>query len=284
MLLLAHSSRYAIEAGPETSRARLTMAPRSWFGRTAGRVRIIATPRPDQRASTCDPFANRVDTLSWGRGRELTAVRIEVQLEIAGAGLTRWAAPPPPADEAPHPLARPSPEIAHYARVHAHSHAHSQVAAGPEPLAAAASLCAAIHRDIAYDRHATDESTDAATVLSLRRGICQDMAHLLVASLRSLGHTARYVGGYRLAHLPDPAAPIAPAELHAWVAVNDGAGTWHALDATDPGGVGPLHVPVAWGRAFEDIAPIRFAGPVRFRGAEIYGSPSEDANEDERAH
>lgn len=269
MLLIAHSSRYAIEEGAAEIRAALTMAPRAWFGRAAGGVRVVAAPRPTARTSAADRFGNRVDTLVWTQSAP--AVRIEVQLEVAPDGQARWAAPSLLASEPPHPLAAPAPAIALYARDHA---------GALPPLAAAAQLSAALHRDIAYDRHATDETTDAATVLSLRRGICQDMAHLLVASLRSLGHMARYVGGYRLAHMPSATAPIVPAELHAWVAVDDGHGTWHALDATDPGGVGALHVPVAWGRAFEDIAPIRFDGTVRFRGAEIFSSMAQD----ERPH
>mgnify|MGYP000703538835 CR=1 FL=1 len=47
-----------------------------------------------------------------------------------------------------------------------------------------------------YDPGFSTVSTPLAEVLSSRRGVCQDFAHLGIACLRSLGLAARYVSGY----------------------------------------------------------------------------------------
>ncbi|WP_321370562.1 transglutaminase family protein [uncultured Desulfuromusa sp.] len=56
-----------------------------------------------------------------------------------------------------------------------------------------------------YDPGFTTISTPLSKVLSDRRGVCQDFAHLGVACLRSMGLAARYVSGY-IETLP-PAGP-----------------------------------------------------------------------------
>jgi transglutaminase-like putative cysteine protease len=50
-------------------------------------------------------------------------------------------------------------------------------------------------------------ATPLKDVLSNRRGVCQDFAHLAVAALRNLGYAARYVSG-NLETLPPPGVVI----------------------------------------------------------------------------
>jgi transglutaminase-like putative cysteine protease len=42
----------------------------------------------------------------------------------------------------------------------------------------------------------TTINTPLSEVLKLRKGVCQDFTHLMIACLRSLGFAARYVSGY----------------------------------------------------------------------------------------
>ena len=61
---------------------------------------------------------------------------------------------------------------------------------------AARALCSAIHEQFDYDHAFTEVSTPLATVLTARRGVCQDFAHLAIGALRMFGLPARYVSGY----------------------------------------------------------------------------------------
>ena len=80
----------------------------------------------------------------------------------------------------------------------------------PEQLALG--LAARIHERVAYHKGVTSEQTTAAQALALGAGVCQDMAHLLLAGLRAKGMRARYVCGL----IPGEG------ETHAWVEVHDG--------------------------------------------------------------
>jgi len=46
-------------------------------------------------------------------------------------------------------------------------------------------------------------ATPLSEVLSFRRGVCQDFAHLAIGSLRAYGIAARYISGY-VETLPEP--------------------------------------------------------------------------------
>jgi transglutaminase-like putative cysteine protease len=114
------------------------------------------------------------------------------------------------------------------------------------------SLLATIRADIQYDDKATTVDTTASQLLQRRRGVCQDFAHLALACLRSHGLPARYVSGY----LAKPGGHAAT-RSHAWLALWLGGDSWLELDPT-LGRVGPLgHITLAWGRDYEDVAPVR---------------------------
>ncbi|MFN5740195.1 MAG: transglutaminase domain-containing protein, partial [Planctomyces sp.] len=57
-------------------------------------------------------------------------------------------------------------------------------------------LTARIHQEFTYDSRATTVNTPVPDVFRIRRGVCQDFAHLQIAALRSVGLPARYVSGY----------------------------------------------------------------------------------------
>ena len=82
------------------------------------------------------------------------------------------------------------------------------------------SLCARIHADFEFDVKATEIDTPIADVMALRKGVCQDFAHVMIGALRSLGVPAAYVSGY-LETLPPPGrARLTGADrTHAWVGV-----------------------------------------------------------------
>ena len=115
-----------------------------------------------------------------------------------------------------------------------------------------------IYREFKYDPHFTTVATPLNEVLSERRGVCQDFAHLAIACLRSLGLAARYVSGY-LETLPPPGQPrlIGADASHAWLAVYVPGVGWAEFDPTNCCMPREKHVTLAWGRDYGDVAPLR---------------------------
>ncbi len=123
-------------------------------------------------------------------------------------------------------------------------------------LEAALDLCARIHREYRYDPTATTVSTPLSRVLSQKRGVCQDFAHLMIAALRRLGFAARYASGY-LETLPPPgkARLIGADASHAWVSVWCPPFGWVDIDPTNDCLTGERHIVLGWGRDYADVCP-----------------------------
>ncbi|MDH3678327.1 MAG: transglutaminase family protein [Acidimicrobiia bacterium] len=130
-------------------------------------------------------------------------------------------------------------------------------------------LSARIHDDFVFDTEATDVDTPLEEVMELRRGVCQDFAHALLGSLRSMGLAARYVSGY-LETDPPPGQPALTGvdRTHAWVAVFLGAGRWVGVDPTNDQIAGHRYVTTAHGRDYADVPPLKgviFADAIESR-------------------
>jgi transglutaminase-like putative cysteine protease len=133
--------------------------------------------------------------------------------------------------------------------------------AGADPGEAAADIASWVNDRVSYMAGATQVQTGAQEVWDLRRGVCQDMAHLTVALMREAGLPARYVSGY-LHPQPDahPGDEI-EGQSHAWVEFWDD--DWIACDPTNLSPVGERHVLVAVGRDYGDVPPLKgiYKGP-----------------------
>ena len=129
---------------------------------------------------------------------------------------------------------------------------------GRPVLAGAIDLSSRIHVRFEYDASATDVTTSPEESLKLKRGVCQDFAHVALAGLRSLGVPARYVSGYLRTVPPEgPPRLVGADQSHAWLSVwcGDVAG-WIDLDPTNDCLCAVDHVPIAWSRDYSDVAPI----------------------------
>jgi transglutaminase-like putative cysteine protease len=115
-----------------------------------------------------------------------------------------------------------------------------------------------LHADLTYDGEATTVSTLPEEAFALRRGVCQDYAHIMISGLRALGLPAAYVSGF-IRTLPPPGQPRREGadSMHAWVSAWCGpeAG-WFAVDPTNALVVAEEHVIVATGRDYADVAPL----------------------------
>ena len=131
-----------------------------------------------------------------------------------------------------------------------------------DPSSAARDICLQIGESVEYQSGVTSVRTTAGETWNARRGVCQDIAHLTLGALRSVGIPARYVSGYL--H-PQPHAPIGKTvkgESHAWIEWFSGD-QWRGFDPTNRVEVGGLHVVVGRGRDYNDVPPLRgvYAGP-----------------------
>lgn len=144
--------------------------------------------------------------------------------------------------------------------------ARASFTAGRPVLDAALALNRAIHEGFIFDPTATSVATPVRTVLAQRRGVCQDFAHLMLASLRALMLPARYVSGYLLTRPPPGRERLVGADAsHAWVALWVPDHGWVDLDPTNGLVVGDEHITLAWGRDYGDVSPV--AGVVYGGGA-----------------
>jgi transglutaminase-like putative cysteine protease len=129
-------------------------------------------------------------------------------------------------------------------------------------MEAAWDLMERIYEDFEYASQATEVNTPALEALAMRKGVCQDFAHIMIACLRGMGLPARYVSGYLLTE-PPPGQPrlVGSDASHAWVAVwspqRDGGGTWCDLDPTNKRARGEDYVTLAVGRDYSDVSPVR---------------------------
>ncbi|MEM7568621.1 MAG: transglutaminase family protein [Pseudomonadota bacterium] len=124
-------------------------------------------------------------------------------------------------------------------------------------LEGAAGLMEHIYKSFSYDPEATHVDTPVDDVLRLKRGVCQDFAHIQIACLRALGIPARYVSGYLLTHPPEGEEKLQGADAsHAWVSVWAGDDGWVDMDPTNNLFTKDEHVTLAWGRDYGDVSPI----------------------------
>lgn len=148
------------------------------------------------------------------------------------------------------PLAIASEELAEYARESFNPR---------RPIFdAARELTSRIHTDFVYDPRATTVQTSVSEAFSLKRGVCQDFAHVEIACLRSLGLPARYISGYVRTIPPSGQPRLVGADAsHAWVSVYCGQNGWVDFDPTNDLVPSADHVTIGWGRDYNDITPVR---------------------------
>jgi transglutaminase-like putative cysteine protease len=132
-------------------------------------------------------------------------------------------------------------------------YASSSFAGGRPFLSAVEDLSRRIYSEFHYDRKATTIGTPVDEVLALRRGVCQDFAHVMIACLRSLKLPARYVSGYLRS-----GGKLAGGEAsHAWVSVWCPVFGWQDFDPTNNVMPRGEHFTVAWGRDYSDVTPVK---------------------------
>jgi transglutaminase-like putative cysteine protease len=125
-------------------------------------------------------------------------------------------------------------------------------------LEAAIELIHRLKADITYEIGATTVTTTPPMSFALRRGVCQDFAHIMISGLRGIGLPAAYVSGFLRSAPPSDGTRLQGSEaMHAWVMLwcGESAG-WIGLDPTNAILAAEDHVSLAIGRDYTDVAPV----------------------------
>jgi len=125
---------------------------------------------------------------------------------------------------------------------------------GADPLTVLRKLNADLFREFEYAKASTSVDSPIEDALRLRRGVCQDFAHIMISLVRNLHIPCRYVSGY-LYHDGSHADRSADGASHAWVeALLPGLG-WVGFDPTNDLLAGGRHIRTAIGRDYADVPP-----------------------------
>jgi transglutaminase-like putative cysteine protease len=245
---ISHETVYRYESPPTGVIQVLRLTPRNHDGQyvTDWRIDLSQECRLDSHE---DAFGNLAHTFTAAGPFTALSVLVEGEVETHDSqGVVRGAIErfPPTLFLRETHLTAPDPAIADYARA-----IRDQAGAGP--LAVLHALLTGLHRDLVYDTAPTHAATTAREAFALRRGVCQDFAHIFIAAARTLGIPARYAGGYF--HGADGLAQQEAG--HAWAEAYVPELGWTGFDPAN--GISPTdaHVRVAVGLDYLGAAPVR---------------------------
>lgn len=131
----------------------------------------------------------------------------------------------------------------------------AEVAKDHNPHEAARAVFDWLGSQMDYVQGATGVQTNAQDAWAERKGVCQDLAHVAIGALRSLGIPARYISGYLHPRRSAGIGETVAGQSHAWVEWYDGE--WRGWDPTNSGPVSDFHVSVARGRDYRDVSPLK---------------------------
>ena len=267
---IVHETRYEYESRVAVAQQLLHLTPRDlpWQRRMAHSVAI--DPEPSETTEHLDYFGNPVRHAVLDSPHDRLTVRAESEVTVGSRGGGRvpegsiaWEAVRERLHDARESNLLEAAEFCFESPHIRFSASLGRFAAASFPrgrpfLEGVLDLNRRIHTEFAFDDSATSVSTPLAEVLEMRRGVCQDFAHLMTGCLRVLGLPARYVSGYVLTTPPAGQVRLIGADAsHAWVSAFCPSQGWVDFDPTNDLVVDDEHITLAWGRDFSDVAPMR---------------------------
>jgi len=261
-------------ASPVTySRHVLRLTPIDRAGQRVHAAALDIAPAPIERREGGDFFGNRMTSIELDQPHDTLSVRVAARVAVKHDALAAAYVTPdatPPWEDVRH-SAFASVDLTPNSPTH-YLFASRQVSLDPEirayaaesfspgrpVLAAAIDLMRRIKADFVYEIGATTASTTPPMSFALRRGVCQDFAHIMISGMRGLGLPAAYVSGYLRTGQSPHGDKLAGADaMHAWLLAwcGETAG-WIGLDPTNGIFAGEDHVVLAIGRDYADVAPI----------------------------
>ncbi|KJC62364.1 transglutaminase [Bradyrhizobium sp. LTSPM299] len=114
-------------------------------------------------------------------------------------------------------------------------------------------LMVQIYEHMTFDEDPTTSGTSAAEAFALKRGVCQDYAHIFIACARAGGVPARFVSG----HFLRSDGMVNQQAGHAWAEAHVPGLGWVGFDAANGICVTDAHARVAIGLDYLGAAPVR---------------------------
>lgn len=266
---IRHVTEYRYDEAVPLCHNVVHLRPRDTDRQSCLTTALTVSPEPAARRDRVDFFGNHVTWLSLQEPHE--RLRVEARSDVtvrpadpadpgpapaweAAVGHVRDGRDPASLDARQYTFDSPyvprSAELADFAR--------ASFSPGRSLWDAARELNRRIYAEFRFDAGSTAVGTPVADVLRHRRGVCQDFAHLMVGSLRSIGVAARYVSGYLVTRPPAGQARLVGADAsHAWAAVFFPGAGWVDFDPTNGCLPSAEHVTVGWARDYDDLAPVR---------------------------
>jgi len=266
---VVHETTYTYSSQVSSSRQIAHLTPRKTSWQQLVSHALTIEPRASELSEGIDYFGNHYVSFFVDTPHDELTVRAESEVVVASHGITAETSSPPweeavverdawgPGVDIDIDQYRvPSATIPLLPK--ARAYAMPSFEAGRPWLSALLDLTQRIKREFVYDTKATTVETGVFKVLDEKRGVCQDYAHLMIASLRTLGIAARYVSGYVLNRPREGGELLTGADAsHAWVAAHCPGLGWVAFDPTNGKLADQEFVTLGWGREFLDVTPLR---------------------------
>ena len=125
-----------------------------------------------------------------------------------------------------------------------------------DPLTLVRRLNYALFHTFTYAQSETNVDSPIDDALKARAGVCQDLAHIMIALCRRIGIPSRYVSGY-LSPSSESRDRSAEGATHAWAEAYLPTLGWVGFDPTNDVLAGDRHIRVAVGRDYADVPPTR---------------------------
>ena len=125
-----------------------------------------------------------------------------------------------------------------------------------DPLTVLKALNEDIFGYFEYAPQSTRVDSPIDEAIAARKGVCQDLTHVMIALVRQLGVPCRYVSGY-LYHRRQDQDRSAEDATHAWAEAFVPSLGWVGFDPTNNLMATDRHIKVAVGRDYADVPPTR---------------------------
>ena len=246
-LRIAHTTTYRYEPAASGVIQILRMTPSSHDGQYVAEWQIDVST--DSKLDVHeDAFGNITHVLTYGPIADLT-VHVEGLIETHDtSGVLRGTSErfPPSLFLRSTQLTEVNPMMANFAR-ELSSESNSDV------LGFLHALMVQIYEHLDFDEDPTNSGTSAAEAFALKRGVCQDYAHIFIACARSAGVPARFVSG----HFLRSDGMVDQEAGHAWAEAYVPDLGWIGFDAANGICTTDAHARIAVGLDYLGAAPVR---------------------------
>lgn len=246
-LRISHATTYHYAPAVSGVIQILRMTPGSHDGQYVAnwQIDVSSDSRLDMHL---DAFGNITHVLTLGPVEELT-VRVEGMVETHNTGGVLKGTDerfPPSLFLRETDLTRVNPEMAAFAH-------NLRDESESDTLGFLHGLLVQLNEHMTFDTDPTNTGTTAAEAFAMRRGVCQDYAHIFIACARSAGIPARFVSG----HFLRADGKVDQEAGHAWAEAHVPNLGWVGFDATNGICTTDAHARVAIGLDYLGAAPVR---------------------------